>query len=149
MADRLFVNEELYNQLDLSLLSEDHMLQFFFFMSLGFKENKRKTSIKGSTKKKIMIIEYRLEKEHKALLTTLALNEVNKEYFKNKSENSGEGKFKMISFEDDKDEIYKIAEEYANGGMEYFKKLYDKAPLSDEKLIEREIQRYLKKINLE
>lgn len=144
---RLRVPDETYELIPESLLFGDNMDQFFFFMSLGFRYNLREPLPKS--KKKDMVLEYRIkgDPERENLLYVLTLYHYNKDYFENESGVSDEeNNFKIIL---DKDTRYTIAEEYAYGGMLKLIQLNKNSSLEDKNIIEREILRYLKKIDNE
>ncbi len=144
---RLRVPEETYEFIPKSLLFGDNMDQFFFFMSLGFRYNHREVLPKG--KKKDMVLEYRLkaDPEKEYLMYILMLYHYNKKYFEN--ENSGSDKVDNFKIILDKETRYTIAEEYAYGGMIELINLNKVSSLEDKNIIEREILRYLKKIDNE
>ena len=151
--DRVFIDMENRDfAAESNLLPSDRMEQFFVLMAVGFKE-RRKEPLESGITNEMFLTHQRLGRfnesidEKKSLIYALALYDKNMKYFEDKKRGL-EPNEKFVNVEDEK-EMYKIAEQYANGGAYYLRELEESTSLYEKNVLEKEIKRYLRKITKE
>lgn len=151
--DRVFIDKEnlVYaaEAAKRHLLPIDRLEQFFIFMSLGFKEGRKVNVASGNQRQEMFLTHHRLTSlnDKHSLIYALALYDKNRIYFDAKKRGIDCDE-KFVNLEDEK-EMYSIAEKYANGGAYYFRELELNSSLDEKNLLEKEIKKYVRKINKE
>lgn len=146
--DRIYMDiENLDYAKHSTLLPSDRLIQFFIFMSLGFKERRKKKVTSTTKDKREMFLTHQrltsLDEKH-SLIYAVALYDKNRKYFENKKKGI-ESDEEFVNLTDEK-EMYNIAEEYANGGAYYLRELEKKESLDKRLLMENIIMDALENI---
>ncbi len=146
--DRIYMDiENLDYAKHSKLLPSDRLIQFFIFMSIGFKKRKKKKVTSTTKDKREMFLTHqrltKLDEKH-SLIYAVALYDKNMKYFEDKKKGI-ESEEEFVNLKDEK-ERYAIAEEYANGGAYYLRELEEKGSLDEKLFLENMIMDALEEI---